>query len=113
MSNLIYTTLKIYWPGFHGLTPFQLACYNGHFEIVDLLINRSSDLNIDLNVKDKSMGRTGFQYACMFNYPNIVQKLIQKSTMFNIDLNAKGNENDETALHIACFKRHSSIGKAM
>ena len=78
-----------------------------------MLINRSSDLKIDLNAKDNIMGRTGFHYACVFNYPNIVQKLIQKSTMFNIDLNAKGNENDETALHIACFKGHSSIGKAM
>ena len=37
----------------HGYTAFHLDCKNGHIEIAELLIQKSTELNIKLNAKDK------------------------------------------------------------
>ena len=43
---------------FLGLTLFHLVCKDGHVKVVDLLIQRSAELTIDVNARDYS-GYTG------------------------------------------------------
>ena len=62
-----------------GQTAFHLACntfdHSHHFkskkallerrfEIAEMLVDKSAEFNIDLNVKDEDGGWTGFQLAC-------------------------------------------------
>ena len=73
---------------------------SGRVKIVELLIKKSAECNIDLNAKD-TVGNTGFHYVCL-NSENAsdqkckyaylkceqVKKLIlDYSAQFNIDLN--------------------------
>ena len=46
-----------------GHTSFHVACSNGSTDIVELIIKKSIDLNIDLNAKYKTWGWTGFYFA--------------------------------------------------
>ena len=41
-----------------------MACENGHSKIAEMLIQKSAELNIDLNAKDRMFDRTAFHLAC-------------------------------------------------
>ena len=43
---------------------FHLACENGHSKIAEMLIQKSAELNIDLNAKYRLFDRTAFHLAC-------------------------------------------------
>ena len=43
----------------NGHTSFHVACSNGSTDIVELIIKKSIDLNIDLNAKYRTWGWTG------------------------------------------------------
>ena len=47
----------------NGHTSFHVACSNGSTDIVELIIKKSIDLNIDLNAKYRTWGWTGFYFA--------------------------------------------------
>ena len=60
-----------------GNMAFQLACKKGHSKVAKVLIQKSAELNIDLNAKDQ-YGMTAFHYACMGGHSDIAEYLIQK-----------------------------------
>ena len=84
-------------------TAFHLSCMNGHSKIVEMLIQKSDELNIDLNAVDytRSEGRTAFQWVCAVGNSEIVKILMENSIEFSIHLNAK-DKVGYTAFHNAC-----------
>ena len=74
-------------------TPFHIASKYGHWRIVELLILKSIDLNINLNATTLKNKLTAFHYACRHSgQPKLVELLMLSSFQFNIDLNAKSEE---------------------
>ena len=67
---------------------------NGHLKIAEMLIEKSAELNIDLNAKG-SGGRTAFHWTC-WGHTNLAEMFMQKSAEFNIDLNTKQNADRTT-----------------
>merc|ERR1712051_152093 len=53
-----------------GETPFIVACTKGRMNIAIILINKSNELAIDLNIKDK-YGRTAFHLACLKGHSEV------------------------------------------
>ena len=53
-----------------GHTSFHVACSNGSTDIVELIIKKSIDLNIDLNAKYKTWGWTGFYLSHWIDQTN-------------------------------------------
>ena len=53
-----------------------------------MLVQKSADLNIDLNAKDQS-GMTAFHLACFRGKKDIVEMMINYADSFKIDLVAK------------------------
>ena len=82
-------------------TGFIEACYNGHTEIVTLLLK---DSRIDVNSEDIN-GKTGLMCACEKGQVEIVSVLLQDS---RIDVN-KGNINGMTGFMYACKNGHREI----
>ena len=70
------------------MTAFYMATEIGHLMIVEMLIKKSTNFNIELNTKDH-WGRTAFHIACLNGNSKILDMLIQKSIESNIELNAK------------------------
>ena len=59
----------------YGYTAFHLACQNGHIRIVDMMIEQSKSLELDLKAED-SDGQTGYQRAKAYRETDVVN-LIQ------------------------------------
>jgi len=57
-----------------GETPFWIACNNGHFEIVKLLLN--DEKVIDIN-KENDYGWTPFYIACQNLHIKIVEYIVK------------------------------------
>ena len=55
-----------------------------------MLMQKSTELNIELNTKDYN-GWTAFHWACRNGHSKIAEMLIQKSTELNIELDSKDN----------------------
>ena len=79
---------------------FQWACENGLPKMAKVLIQKSKEFKVDVNMKDE-LDKTPFHHACIHGYFEIVELMFQKSTEFKIDLNAKDN-CQMTGLHHAC-----------
>ena len=88
-------------------TPFHFACQNGHFKIADTYMQRSQELNIQLNDKDEINGWTAFHYACNYGHTKIVEMIMQKSIEINIELNAKDLHGRKSAFNLAVERDHS------
>jgi len=84
-----------------------MACENGHSKIAEMIIQKSTKFNIELNTKDL-WGMTAFHMACQWGHSKIVEMLIKKSADFDFDLNAKTAEG-WTAFHLAHQFGHKSI----
>ena len=95
----------------NGGEAFELACTSGHSKMAKVLIQKSAELNIDLDHKDW-LGETAFQNVCEYGNSKIAEMLIQKSTDFNIDLNAK-DKYGMTGFHIACKFGSSKVAKML
>ena len=65
--------------------PFHYATKSGNFEILELLMDSMSDLNVKSKKHD---GSTPFVIAAKFGHTQIVQYFIEVSKSKNIDLNA-------------------------
>ena len=88
-------------------TPFLLACLNGHLNVAEIIMQKSAELNIDLNMKDYR-GLTAFHLACKDEKLNVVDFLVQKSAEYNIALNTK-HLYGWTAFHLACNYGYSKM----
>ena len=83
------------------VTPFHIACCEGHFGIVKLLFEHSDEKSIDINAKN-FLGMTPFLWACLNGRTEIVQFLLESSE-------TKVSEPDNsgmTPLHWTCSKGH-------
>ena len=74
-----------------GNKVFQLACIRGHTKLAKVLIQKSAEINLNVNER-KPYSYSAFQNACFYGNLEIAEMLVQKSTEFNIDLNLKGDE---------------------
>ena len=91
--------------GNYGKTAFHMACQYEYSEIVELLIKKSVELNININEKDQD-GRTAFHLVCDNKYhwnPATVNVILDNSELFGLDLTLK-DKNGDTGFQIA--ERH-------
>ena len=56
-----------------GWITFILACFNGHIDVVQLLLDNSERIELDANHPEQ----TAFLYACQNGHKDVVQ-LLQK-----------------------------------
>ena len=89
----------------YGRTPFMWACYNGHKDVVKLLLDHSE--GIDLNARDR-WGKTAFMIACQRGRKDVVKLLLDHSE--RIEFNAKSTCG-RTALMWARENGHKHIVK--
>ena len=66
-----------------------------------MVLQKYTELEIDLNAKDNIDGKTAFHLMCEFGHTSLVELLIKKSTMLDIEFNAEDKMGD-TAFHLAC-----------
>ena len=76
-----------------------------------MLIQKSTELNVELNAKDNS-GKTAFHITCVKGHSEIVEMLIQKSIELKIELNAK-DIHGWTGFHHACCYGFENIVEIM
>ena len=97
-------------------TPFNLACQNGHTEIVNLMITSSKKYGIDLNYGNNL---TGFMRACYSGHVEIVKLMITSSKEFGIDINARDDKDKglyakgQTGFMWACNMGQTNVVKLM
>ena len=84
----------------NGETSFHLACKNGRFVIVQLLL-KNTDLEFNVNAKD-NLGKTGFCLAFWKGHSYVVKILNENAAAFSIDLNSK-DAYSRTAFIWACI----------
>ena len=92
---------------------FFKACSYGHSKMVKVLIQKSIELNIDMNKKQRNLdkyGKTAIHKACQNGHLEIVEILIQKSTEFGIELNSRDDSGD-TAFHYAIQRNYFEIAE--
>ena len=70
----------------NGETPLHLACKNGNIQLVEMLMEKSEELNIDLNEKmgndytqPYECGMSAFHLVCKFGKLDMVKMFIEKS----------------------------------
>ena len=93
-SLLTSTTIDFNQTDDKGRSGFYHACYEGHFQVVKLLVQKSKSLNLDLNKADED-GLTAFHTACYAEHYDIVDFIIANSEEFGINLLAE-DDNGET-----------------
>ena len=62
-----------------GMTGLELACENGHSEVVNILMDNATDLRISVNEK-----ATALTLACMQGHLDVVKNFIQNKVAWNI-----------------------------
>ena len=85
-----------------GRTAFHWACAEGNSNIAEMIIQKSTEFNIDLNAKDKS-GRTAFHWACLSGHgtkSSIMEMMLNNGESFKIDFTATDNMG-KTGLQLA------------
>jgi ankyrin repeat protein len=79
--------------------PFTWHVDGGHLNIVELLVQKGADLN----VQDHN-SRTPLHLACSGGHLNIVELLVQKGADLNVQ-----DSYSRTPLHLACSGGHLNI----
>jgi len=93
MELLLHTDLNINERVDRGLTPFIIACLNGHTEVVNLMITSSKEYGIDLNACC-DRGWTVFFLACLKPHMEIVKLMVEKRTQYEINIHQKTRSTD-------------------
>ena len=101
---IIYTLVQFTKKDKDGWTPFHWACKNGQFQIAELILQKSIQLDIELNAKDGT-GRTPLHWACANDYLEIAEMILEKSNVLNIDTCAT-NVFGQTAYEEAKTRGH-------
>ena len=91
-----------------GITGLGLACENGHYEVVNILMENATDLRISVNEKD-NYERTALILACMQGHSGVVKNFIQNKVAWNI--NFKIEDKMVEAFLTACIHGHSDVVK--
>ena len=91
-----------------GITGLGLACENGHYEVVNILMENATDLRISVNEKD-NYKRTAVYLACMQGHSDVVKNFIQNKVAWNIDF--KIEDKMVEAFLTACIHGHSDVVK--
>jgi len=76
------TRIDVNKPILTGLTPFSIACRQGHKEVVSLLLN---DPRIEPNEPDDD-GRTPFFVTCQEGHKDVVSLLVGLTNMIQTSL---------------------------
>ena len=100
-SNELATSGRSDWRVRIMSNGFIEACYNGHAEIVTLLLK---DSRIDVNTANND-GKTGFTLACEKGHREIISLLLQD---FRVNINKRDNDG-YTGFIYACEKGHTEI----
>ena len=72
----------------------HLACQFGYLDIAELLVKKSKELKINLNVKEDLVGWTPFHMACAYGQQNIVSMMTKNVTYFNVNLNLRAKDKE-------------------
>ena len=89
------------------MTPFHFACRKQHFNVVEFLLQKSAEYNIDLNAKN-SYGWTAFHFACFYGRAQIVDNIIKIKDRFKIDVKAKTNIG-RTGFQLAKIEKNHDV----
>ena len=92
-------------------TVFHIACNNGCFEIVQLLLN-SIDMEINVSAKENCARKPNFYLSCQRGNLAVFKISMENPSPLSIDINAKTNSG-LTALHLACYKGFSDVIKIL
>ena len=87
-------------------TGFDWACGLGNLKLVEMIIQKSTDVEIELNNKD-NIGYTAFHGACENGHSKIAEILMHNNDKLRLDLNDKC-KSGSTAFHLACIRRYSN-----
>ena len=90
----------------YGETSFHLACKEGCFKIVELLLENT---HLNINAKDNH-GYTGFIRASKEGHSELVKILMKNARILSIDLNIQ-DKCGRTGFYLACLKGHSDVVK--
>jgi len=93
-------------PDILGWTAFYGACFEGHTEVVELLLN---DKRININKAETSLGQTPFNVACRNGHIETV-KLLLNDKRVNIN---EENYQSSTPFLVACQNDHIGIVKLL
>ncbi|XP_076083206.1 uncharacterized protein LOC143054171 [Mytilus galloprovincialis] len=80
-------------------TPLTAACREGHLRIVEILLDKGSNIN-----QTNKNGETPFYTACFGGHYSLAKLLIEK----NADIN-KRNKYHRKPLYVCCLSGHESI----
>ena len=81
-------------------TGFVIACGQGHFDIVKILLDQSTSKNIDLNGRDRE-GNTGFIAACKRKTTDLVKLFLTHPHCQSLDFNIRNNAG-QSGLTLSC-----------
>ncbi len=73
----------------NGNTAIYYACLIGNTKIAQLLLQKSVQLDINPNEKNKYCGRTAFHWACILDKTSIVEMMLDNGESFNLDFTVK------------------------
>ena len=76
-------------------------------QIAELLIQKSTKFNIDLNAKDED-GMTAFHSACFWGEKAVVEVLMKNSEIYKIDL-ISTNRDGRTGFQCAKLRKKNSV----
>ena len=95
-----------------GQTTLHLASKWGFINVVQMIVDNSATLGIDLNIKDNA-GQTPFHLACRWCRFDVAKMFMENSVTLSIDLNTKDNEG-QTPFQLAsksdCYLTPSIFG---
>ena len=86
-----------------------MACQYGHVDVAQVIINNSTQINIDFNDKNIE-GQTAFHLVCRAGNSRVVESLLMSSYEQEIDFDFDAQDlHGQTALHLACSYGHNKI----
>ena len=109
VENFLTEGLSVDIRASDGSTALIYAAYNGHFNIVKILIANGADVNRKSYLTDKNYsGRTALILAAQEGHVDILKILLEN----NADVNAK-NQNGDTPLMYAAIRGNYEVVKIL
>ena len=71
------------------MTIFHCACFYGQSKLVNILLQNSGNLKIDLNAKDGLFKHTALNWACWAGKTELVKMMIENPNSSKFDLKIK------------------------